>query len=74
MNESKPWWESKTVVINAVAAVLIALEAQWHLLQPYLPFNFWMGMSVALPIVNGVLRAVTSQPITFGGAGARPLE
>jgi hypothetical protein len=74
MTDAKPWWESKTVAINAVATVLIALEAQWHLLQPYLPFSFWMGMSIALPIINGVLRAVTSQPITFGGAGAQPLE
>jgi hypothetical protein len=74
MNDTKPWWQSRTMRINAIAAVLMALEAQWHLLQPYLPVNFWMAMSIALPIVNGVMRTVTTQPITFGGQGEQPVE
>lgn len=74
MNESKPWWESRTMIVNVVAALLMALEAQWHLLQPYLPVNFWVAMSIALPVVNAALRMVTTVPITFGAQRAQPLE
>lgn len=64
--------ESKTIIVNTVAAVLVVLELKWSLLQPYLPVNFYIAMSVILPIVNAALRVVTSQPIMFSrGANAK---
>jgi hypothetical protein len=57
--------KSKTIIVNTLAAVLVVLELKWSLLQPYLPVNFYVAMSVFLPIVNAVLRVITSQPITF---------
>ena len=35
--EVKPWWKSKTIWLNLISAALLALEAQFGLLQPYLP-------------------------------------
>ena len=32
--EQKAWWKSKTLWVNAVAAMLVALEAGTGILQP----------------------------------------
>ncbi len=74
MNEPKPWWKSKTMRLNVAVGVLAVIEANMHLLQPYLPVNFYVAIAFGLPILNVGLRVVTSQPITFGGASAQPLE
>lgn len=57
----KPWYHSKTLLLNAVAAGLVALEAGFGLLQPHLPVNFYAALAVALPVVNAMLRVITSQ-------------
>lgn len=59
----KPWWQSKTLIINAAAAGLVALEASTGLLQPHLPMNLYTAIAVALPIINAMLRVVTKQAI-----------
>ena len=59
----KPWYFSKTLWINAIIAGLIALEAVSGTLQPHLPVNVYMVFSVALPIINAVLRVITTQQI-----------
>lgn len=61
--ECKCWWKSKTIILNAVAAGLVALEAGTGMLQPYLPANFYTIMAVGLPVLNAILRVVTTQPI-----------
>jgi hypothetical protein len=61
--EIKPWYLSKTLWINALCAGLIALEAASGLLQPLLPANFYLIMAVALPIINAVLRVITTQAV-----------
>lgn len=63
----KPWWTSKTLWVNAIAAALIALEAVTGVLQPYLSVNFYVLMAVGLPIVNAVLRVVTTTALTLRG-------
>lgn len=70
----KRWWHSKTLWFNAICAALIALEATTSsivqdpmtgattgVLQQYLPVNFYIAMVIALPIVNAVLRIITTQ-------------
>ncbi len=57
----KKWYESKTLWVNALAAALVALEAGAGLLQPYVPVNIYAAIAVALPVVNAVLRVVTTQ-------------
>ncbi|GBL46260.1 hypothetical protein SFMTTN_2073 [Sulfuriferula multivorans] len=64
MPNKKPWWHSKTLWFNAAAAALVALEANTNLLQPYLPVNFYSALAVAMPIVNAVLRIVTTQGLS----------
>ncbi len=61
---SKPWWQSKTLQVNAAVAALVALEANTNLLQPYLPVNFYTALAVGLPIINAVLRIVTTQGLS----------
>lgn len=65
MNESKPWWRSKTIIFNLFAAALVALESVSGLLQPHLPIDFYTAIAVGLPIVNAVLRVVTTQALAF---------
>jgi hypothetical protein len=60
---TKPWWTSKTLVVNAVAAGLVALEAGTGMLQPLLPVNLYSAIAVGLPVVNAVLRIVTTQAL-----------
>lgn len=62
----KPWWRSKTLIVNAVAAGLVALEAGTDMLKPYLPDNFYVLLAVGLSVINAVLRVVTTQAITMG--------
>ena len=56
----KPWYTSKTIIVNAIVAAMVALEAGTGLLQPYLPGNFYAIIAVGLPVVNAVLRAITT--------------
>lgn len=62
--DSKPWWQSKTLRINAAAAALVALEAGTGMLQPHLPVNFYTALAVGLPIVNAILRVITTQALS----------
>ncbi len=57
----KRWYKSKTIWVNVGAAALMALEASTGLLKPYMADTFWVAMAVALPMVNAMLRVITSQ-------------
>ena len=59
----KPWYKSKTLILNAVAAGLVALEAGTGMMQPYLPANFYAIVAVGLPVLNAILRVITTQGI-----------
>ena len=56
----KPWYTSKTIIVNAIVAAMVALEAGTGLLQPHLPGNFYAIIAVGLPVVNVVLRVITT--------------
>jgi hypothetical protein len=58
--EQKVWWKSKTLWVNAIAAMLVALEAGTGVLQPMLPVNLYTVLAVGLPIVNALLRVITT--------------
>lgn len=57
----KPWWQSKTLWVNITVAVLASLEATTGLLQPFLPEHWYVVVAVGLPVINVVLRIVTTQ-------------
>lgn len=67
VSNCKCWWKSRTLWANAIAAALMALEATTGIIQPYVPVNLYVVMAVALPIVNAILRVVTTQAIVAGG-------
>lgn len=64
----KAWYQSKTLWVNAVVAALAALEAGTGVLQPFLPANFYAIVAVGLPVVNAVLRIVTTQGLALRNA------
>lgn len=64
----KPWWRSRTLWLNAIAVALIALEARFELLQPLLPVNVYALFATALPVVNAVLRLITSTALSVSPA------
>lgn len=63
----KKWYKSKTLIVNAVVAGLVALEAVTGLLKPYLGDDFYVIIAVALPILNAMLRVITTEPVAFRG-------
>lgn len=69
MNDSKPWWQSRTLWVNIIAAALVAIEACTGALQPHLPVNLYLAISVGLPIVNAILRVITTQALVFKAGG-----
>lgn len=63
----KPWWKSKILQVNAAAVVLAAVESQLHIIQPFLPINFYAALAFTLPPINALLRFLTTQPVSFWG-------
>ena len=68
----KPWWQSKTLIFNAVALGLITFEANMHYLQPMLSTDVYGVIAVVLAVGNKVLRFVTTQPLS--GFSSVPLD
>jgi hypothetical protein len=63
MAECKHFCRSRTLWVNAIAAGLLALEAGTGLLQPHLPVNLYTAVAVTLPMLNAVLRVITTQGV-----------
>ena len=57
----KLWWKSRTLWINAFMAGLAALEYVTGVLQFVLPINAYAVIAVVIPVVNAILRVVTTQ-------------
>jgi hypothetical protein len=64
MNETKAWWQSKTIWLNLIAllaAVLtVVVDDQWVQQNPRLV----LAVGGALTVLNMVLRMLTGQPIS----------
>lgn len=67
----KWWYRSRTLLINAFAAGLVALEAATGMLQPHLPVNFYLAMSVGLPVINAMLRVITTQALMLRATASK---
>lgn len=61
----KPWYQSRTLWVNTFAAILLSVEANLNLIQPYVPVNFYQLMAVALPVINLLLRSITNTGLTL---------
>ena len=62
----KNWYQSKTMWFNIISAVLVVLEAQIGVLTPLLPSDVAPWVLLGIPIINVVLRVITTQPIAIG--------
>lgn len=60
----KKWYKSKTLLMNIGILALTLVETQFSILQPMLPVNVYAMIAFGLPIVNGVLRVITSATLT----------
>lgn len=60
----KPWWKSRTVWVNIIVGVLSVIETQVELLKPYVPAGWFVIVAIGLPVVNIVLRLVTTTAVT----------
>lgn len=56
--ESKPWWQSKTLWVNAMSAVAVCVQALAG--QPWFSPEL---QAAILAGVNVVLRLLTNQPV-----------
>lgn len=61
---AKPWWQSRTLWVNALVLMLAAAEAQLGLLQGKLPGGLHTWLAFALPVINVGLRAITTTAVT----------
>lgn len=61
----KPWYCSKTIVLNAIIAGLSAFEAGTHAMREYLPEQWWVMVAIGLPVINVMLRVITTGPVAF---------
>ena len=61
----KPWYKSRTLIVNTAVAALAAFELVSGLLQPFLPVNVFTAIAVGLPVVNAILRVITTQGVAF---------
>jgi hypothetical protein len=63
--ECKPWWQSRTIWLNAAVAAVAIVEASSEALKPVLPPEAMGGLLAAVAVANVVLRAVSGQPVAF---------
>jgi hypothetical protein len=61
----KPWWCSKTLWLNALAASFLLAEANVRALQGLVPDTLQKWLVFGLPIANVWLRVITSQGLSF---------
>lgn len=59
MSDSKKFWQSKTFWVNVLSAVGLAVQSKTgFVVDP-------TTQAIGLTLVNGVLRAVTKEPVSW---------
>lgn len=66
-HQAKPPLHSRTLWLNALALAVALAEAKLQLLQGLLPVNVYVLLAFALPVLNVMLRMVTSMPLDLPG-------
>lgn len=66
MSESKPWWASRTLWVNGLVLMLAAAETQLNFLRDVLPGGLFAWVAFGLPVVNAILRFVTTAALSGG--------
>lgn len=71
---AKAWYASRTLWLNACVLMLLAAEAKFSLLQPLLPANVYACVAFALPVLNAVLRLITTTALSARALGLADVE
>lgn len=62
--QPKPWYTSKTIILNIAIAALAGIEAMTGALKPVFgDHGFYTVVATALPVANMLMRALTTQPL-----------
>lgn len=61
----KYWLRSRTILINLAVAVLAVAVDNLHLLGPVMSPRAFAAVAYGLPIINVVLRVLTSEPVAL---------
>lgn len=61
---AKYWRRSRTLIFNAMVAALAALADVTGLLQPVASPRVYVGVVIAVTLINAALRTMTRQPLT----------
>lgn len=56
----KHWWKSKTIWVNVLAAAVAVAVENVAILRPLLPDNYYAIVAFVLPLVNVMLRVITT--------------
>ena len=48
----KPWWQSRTLWLNALVLIAAVVEKNLNLLQPVLPVNVYAVVAFCLPVAS----------------------
>lgn len=59
----KPWWTSRTLILNVLSGVGIALEAFTGQIRESFGPTAYLYFGIALAVANAILRVLTTQPI-----------
>lgn len=59
-DNTKPWYRSRTLWLNALGAVLLVIEQQLGLIKPFLGADTYAAFALAVMSINAVLRTITS--------------
>lgn len=60
-DNTKPWYHSRMLWVNALAAVLLVIEQQLGLIKPFMRAETYAAFSLAVMSINAVLRVFTSK-------------
>jgi len=72
MKDPKPWYKSKTILLNLAAGLLVAVEATTNALGDTIPQEALGLVAAGLAAANVVLRALSGQPISVKKPASRP--
>lgn len=70
MDKFKFWLRSKVLWANAMFMALAGVEMNWHFLRGVIGDTWWGIGAFVVAMVNIVLRAFTTQPITMNAQKA----
>jgi hypothetical protein len=62
---AKPFYQSKTIIINTLILIFVLCEQNFGLLESVLPSSLYKISAFLLPIINLLLRTITTAPVTL---------